>query len=348
MQPPREGAERIRLESRRGFEPIDLASSPSAHASPSADVFTQRVFLASPRGRYLAYADFHTGELRVLEHRGVRQRPLQRTITAVRGRDARFSADERLLATLRDSDTHANGTDLVLMDLATGETRVLAAGLDHPGWIEWVASGVVVSHLDAADTALTYVPLEGAPRRIATAPDLRMRFSAARRGHRVVYLVGRRVHVADARRGEARELGELPEEVVNLEMAPDGSEAALVTASEIHRVDGDRLAFLVGSGAHHTVWYSADSRLLAYASERGVSVIDRGRRSYHIDAALGSPVRGARFRAGGGLVIAAGNQAFVWNPARGTRKVLARAEPGETIDAADVYAGGLVTWRHRR
>jgi hypothetical protein len=164
----------------------------------------------------------------------------------------------------------------------------------------------------------------------------------------VVYLIDRRVFVADARRGTPRELGELPDDVINMEMAPDGSEAALVTASEIHRWDGERLGLLVGSPGMHTVWYSEDSQALAYASPRGVAVIAGGR-SFHLDAARGAPIRAVRFRAGGGgLVVATGERALLWNAARDRSTELARAEDGETIDAVDVFAGGTVTWRHRR
>jgi hypothetical protein len=342
MRPPlREGGERVQLEARTP----EILVSRNTMVGPARPVFTQRVFLASPRGRYLAWADPVSGDLRVRD----RRRPREQEIFFVSGRDARFSADERFVAALADSETHTNGTDLVLLELATGTKRVLAAGVDHPQWIEWVTGGVVVSHMDASETALTYHALAGGARRIATGAALRARFSASRRAHRVVYLVGKRVFVADVRRGEPREVGELPDEVVNMEMAPDGREAALVIPGAIHRVEGERLTFLVSGRADvHTIWYSGDSRRLAYASPRGVSVIDLGRRSYRLEAEAGAPVRSARFLPGGDLIVAAATHAFVWSPSRGTRRVVARAAAGETIDAADLYAGGAVTWRHLR
>lgn len=310
-----------------------------------ATVFTQRLFVASPRGRYLAYADGTSRQLRVRDRRG-----RERVVEHAAGRDARFSADERFLATLRVSTTHRNGTDLVLLDLATGAARVLTAGLDHPQWIEWIAGGVVVSHLDGTDTALSYAPLDGELRRLATSPTLQARFTAARRGTRVLYLDGQRVFVTDiGATAHARVVGELEAAADNLEMAPDGSQAALVAGAAIHRwVAGqDGVSLLVRSTPHHTVWYSADSRQLAYASNRRVAVIANGR-SYSLveDTA---EVHSMRFRPrGGGLVIATGNQAFVWDPVTDRRTQLARASAGETIDVADVYDGGAVTWRHRR
>src|SRR5687768_14490812 len=113
----REGGERLRLEAR---EPEILVSVDTAgpHRGP---VFTQRVFLASPRGRYLAWADPVSGDLRVRDHR----RKRDHEVHFVRGRDARFSSDERTLATLADSETHERGVDLVLLDLASGRRRVL-------------------------------------------------------------------------------------------------------------------------------------------------------------------------------------------------------------------------------
>jgi len=305
----------------------------------STDTFTQRLFLASPGGSYLAWAD-GKGALHVRDRSG-----RERVISGVAGRDARFSADERHLATSL-GDGSATGFDIVVFDTASGARRVIGS-VGRPEWIEWVADGVVVSSVESADKiAITYLPLDGKPVRVASGPpaDLATRFTTARRGHRAMYFFQKRAFVVDveAAEADAREVGQLPGGVDNAEMAPDGSEAALVVpGSGVYRwKDGGELVQL-GTEAAHTVWYSADGSQLAYAAVDKAVVFEDGAR--HELTTDDYDLNAMRFH-GDQLVVSMGVKALLWNPRTGGKKLLGQSPRGQTVQAADLYRGGAVLW----
>ena len=334
---PREGIERITLKLKGGDRQLSRRVVPGWEIG-STDTFTQRLFLASPGGGYLAWADAR-GDLHLRDRKG-----RERVIAGVGGRDARFSADERHLATSK-SDGTATGFDILVVDTASGERRTIGT-TGRPEWMEWVKDGVVVSHVVSGDqVAITYLPLEGEPAQVAsgTPADLSTRFTTARLGHRAMYFFQKRAFVVDvqAEEADAREVGALPSSVDNAEMAPDGSEAALVVGGGVYRwKEGGELG-QVGMEAAHTVWYSGDGSMLAWASLEKAVVLAGGTR--HELATADYDLHAMRFH-GRELVVSMGSRALLWNPAAGTRKVLGRSPKGHTVQAADVYQGGVVLW----
>lgn len=338
---PREGIERISLKLRGKSVELDRKVVQDWDYYDGGEIFTQRLYLASPGGTYLAYAQGKSGALRVRDQRG-----RERVIARVFGRDARFSADERFLATVRSPE--GGGVELVVMDLATGKLRALGA-INQASWMEWVADGVVASHVDP-ETRLPVIklyPLAGEPRVLADGIGLGLRFTAARRGSRVLYFVEKRVYVLDTADAAAEPLlvGELPAAANNVEMSPDGSEAAIVTGAGLYRAHGAELALELTASdtAIHTVWYSDDGGQLAYAGSAEAVVLTGSTR--HSLEAKDYDLTAMRFRAGGGgLVLAVGRKAIHWRPDTDTRTVLADAGEGRTMQGAEVYAGGVVLW----
>jgi hypothetical protein len=335
---PREGIERIILKLKGGEKQLSRRVVPGWEIG-STDTFTQRLFLASPRGTYLAWADSR-GDLHL---RGGKGR--DRVIKGVGGRDARFSADERWLATSR-SDGTATDFDIVVVDTASGDRRVIGS-TGRPEWMEWVKDGVVVSHVVSGDEiAITYLPLDGGePVVVASGKpaDLATRFTTARLGHRAMYFFQKRAYVVDVQAAEAdaRAVGDLASSVDNVEMAPDGSEAALVIGGAVYRwQQGGELA-QVGTEAAHTVWYSADGAMLAWASTDKAVVLAGDRK--HELTAPDYDLHAMRFR-GAELVVSMGSRALLWNPTTGAKNVIGRSPKGQTVQAADVYQGGVVVW----
>jgi len=334
---PREGIERIILKLKGGEKQLGRKVVPGWELG-STDTFTQRLFLASPGGSYLAWAD-SKGALHLRDRKG-----RERVIAGVGGRDARFSADERHLATSRQDGT-ATGFDILVVDTASGDRRVLGS-VGRPEWIEWVKDGVVVSSVESADkVAITYLPLEGKPVQVASgAPaDLATRFTTARLGFRAMYFFQKKAFVVDvqAEEADAREVGELTGGVDNVEMAPDGSEAAMVVGGAVYRwKDGGELV-QVGTDAAHTIWYSADGSKLAWAGFEKAVVFEGD--SKHELTTGSYDLNAMRFH-GDQLVVSMGSQAILWNPETGARKVLGQSGKGQTVQAADIYQGGVVLW----
>ncbi|HUS66110.1 MAG TPA: hypothetical protein VMZ28_16270 [Kofleriaceae bacterium] len=338
---PREGIERISLKLRGKSLELDRKVTQDWGYASGSEIFTQRLYLASPGGAYLAYAHGKSGALHVRDRRGH-----ERTIARVHGRDVRFSADERYLATVRSPA--GGGVEVVVMELATGKLRALGA-IHEATWLEWVADGVVASHVDPETRlpVITLYPLAGEPRVIADGIGLAARFTSARRGSRVMYFVEKRAYVVDTADAAAEPVlvGELPAAVNNAEMAPDGSEAAIVTAAGLYRARGAELALelLSSDTSVHTVWFSADGGQLAYATPSEAVVLAGDAR--HAFAAADYDLGAMRFRAGGGgLVLAVGHKAILWRPDTDARTVLADAGADRTMQGADVYDGGVVTW----
>jgi hypothetical protein len=335
---PREGIERILLKLKGGDKQLSKHTVPYWELGNS-DTFTQRIFLASPRGSYLAWSDPDSGALRV---RGGAAR--ERVIARVAGRDARFSPDESRLAAIRSGDGDA--AEVVVLDLVSGELSRLGS-VGAPLWMEWVQGGVVVSHQEKDKVTITYMPLDGGkPSTVAsgTATDLNGRFTTAKRGHLAMYFFQRRAYVVDveAAEADARQVGELTANIDNAEMAPDGSEAAVVViGGGIYRwKNGGELAQL-GMETAHTVWYSADGSELAYASTEKAVVLAEGTRREL--TAKDYDLNAMRFH-GAELVVSMGSKALLWNPKTGTTKLLGRSAKGQTVQAADLYQGGTVLW----
>lgn len=336
---PREGIERIILKARGASRQLSRRVVPGWEIGES-DTFTQRLFLASPGGSYLAWADPKSGAIKVRDRRG-----RVRSIAGSSGYDVRFSADDRSLAAIRaQAGTGGTKTDVLIVDLATGKERVLGeAGLAL--WLEWVKDGVVVSHDEGDQRFITYLPLEGKPVLVArgSKTDLENRFTTSKRGFRAMYFFQKRAFVVDVQASEAdaREVGTLAGAVNNAEMAPDGSEAAMVVGGGVFRwKEGGELT-QVGTEAAHTVWYSADGAMLAWASlDKAVVVTGDTQHEITTDQ---YDLNAMRFH-GDQLIVSMGGKALLWNPGTGARKVLGQSGKGQTVQAADIYQGGVVLW----
>lgn len=305
-------------------------------------IYTQRLYLASPRGTYLAHAGDADGALRVRDRRG-----RERIIEDAGGRDLRFSPDERHLAAVREG---AAGSELIVVELATGVTRSL--GASDPEWMEWVSGGLVTTehpHPGQAAALLVHHPLDG-ERRVLTeaSASMTLRFTTARRGTRVMFFDDGRIRLLDVDQPDQAPLdvGELPSAVANVEMTPDGSEAAIHTFDGLYRWTATGLAKIDPDSTIHSLWYSADGSQLAYASTEGATVL-AGDKAYRFDAG-DVDLRAMRFRTGSsGLILAVGDRAIWWQPLADTRRTLARAASEESLEGVEVFRGGTVLWTRR-
>jgi hypothetical protein len=355
---PRVGTERIALQTPTGSEVVLATRRFTQEWQAPSDVFTQRLFLVSPDGSALVY----TADQRHLRLRGPGG---ERVIDRAADRDVRFSADGRWLATLRGTPpgfprTPANqavgqpiaggtGADLTVavFDVRGGEPRALGT-VHHPSWMEWVKDGVVVSHHEPVSfqQILTYFPLEGGPRVLVSGRSLDARFTAAARGTRVLFFNVTEVFSVDVTGGEPVAAGKLPTPVWNVEMSPDGNEAAIVTHNALQRWRPDGIEPIESGRTIHTVWYSPGGKALAYAANDEAVVLAGGKR--HALPAPASDLRALRFRHGGdGLIAVRGDAAILWRPATGDQHVLAQTDAEWTLQAADVYRGGTVLWTRR-
>lgn len=333
---PRVGVEELRLVGPgRGLEPLYRGDARDPYMLPFQ--FTQRLFLASPGGRYLAYQDPEAEVLTVL---GGAEPAV---IAGVRGADFRFSADRRHLATVR---TAADDTaSLILFDLARGKGRVLGS-VGHVRWLEWVEDGVVVNEIRDGRARLAYFPLRGEPVELASDDALEARFSAARRGSRVVYFAGGHAFTVEVTGGAPVDRGPLPGVLhANVEMAPDGSELALITTEGVFRWTEEAGVFVaLAPYGPHSIWYSPDGSQLAYAGFDGAVVLAGGK-TYRFEA-LSGDLRALRFHQGpgGGLLVTRGDRLYLWRPVSGERRVIGRARAGETLLGAGQFSGGTVLW----
>jgi hypothetical protein len=335
---PRAGLERLALQ-QSGGEPVQLAMRRFDGNDPG-ELFSQRVFLVAPGGGHLVYAG-QRGELRLRDAGGG-----ERVIEGVRERDVRFSADGRWLATLAALQGGASGelADLALVGLDREERRSLGH-VYRPSWLEWVRGGVVVRHVDPLSSrpALTYFPLAGQSRRLVSRDDLNPRFTAAARGTRVMFFAGSEVFTVDVNGGAPTSAGDLVNHPANVEMSPDGSQAAIATSTELIRWTEAGLETLAKDLWAHTVWYSADGSQLAYATDSEAVLLSGGQR--HELHAPDRDLRALRFRRGGdGLVVTRGDRVLLWRPIAHDLSTLATAPPLQTLSGADVYRGGTVLW----
>ena len=339
--PPR----RVR-EDRLVLEPIGngperlLAQRQEWSATPGAEP-TQRRYLVSPDGEWLAFADPTSGALHLVGPGG-----REIVIGDVRGRDVRFSPDGRSAAIVTGSGERDT---VALVDLASGAQRSLGA-LTQVHWIEWTAAGVVVQHFSAVERSemLTLLPLHGAPRDLAMETAGIRRFVAAARATRVVYFSANGIFQLDAAHPERPPQvignGRLGGGVQNAEASPDGTRVAFVAMDGLYEMEGANAPERIDAQPGiHTVWYSADGAFLAWASPRGATV--RGLGASHTLAAPAGDLRALRFaRLGGGLVVARGAELLAWNPLTGVSETLGRARAGELVFGGDRFAGGVVLW----
>lgn len=312
---------------------------------PFQDLPTQRRFQVSPDARVLAYARPDAREVRLLRRDGA-----ELAIPGAGDQDLRFSPDGRALAVIAGVASGGRLRGVLRVDLRRLAVETWAE-LPDPSWVEHCREGLVVLHArgDQGGHALTLVPREGAPRRLAEAGWIH-RFACAKAGTRVVYIAGEEVFAVDAARPEApRLLGKVGHGVNNAEMSPDGSTVACVSSQGLHLVRGDGAPELVvGVPDIHSVWFSRDGAALAWADrEQAVWRRSGGEEERRLSAPAGD-LEAMRFLQGAeGLVVSRGREVLLWTPDHRQ----AREEVITAVDAADqhllgadVFAGGLVLW----
>ncbi len=159
-----------------------------------------------------------------------------------------------------------------------------------------------------------------------------------------MFFAGVEAFIVEVTGGEPTAAGKLPLSPLNVEMSPDGSQAAIATPGQLHRWSAAGLEQLESSRSMHTVWYSPDGRDLAYASPDGAVLLTATGQRHELHAPA-HDLHALRFRRGGdGLVVVRGDRAMLWRPAAGELRTLATAPAGQQLRGADVFRGDTVLW----
>jgi hypothetical protein len=304
---------------------------------PRAPVPSQRVYRASPGGRWLAY-ESSTGALRLRDAQGHDHG------VAPAFADFRFSADGRWLAVASAPPQKSDTSELLLIDLSgpTPQTRWLAT-LSSITRLEWSANGILVEQQHpqrlrlVATTGAQHLVYEG---------DF-TGFASAARGHRAVLVSPGKVRDFDLAQPaqpprvvaseRARSL-----DLVYAEMSADGNQVLLADRSELLTLDKkgqlrQERAFVVS-----TIWPADDGARMLWVDSDGVHLGDGT-----APVRLRGDFKSARFRRDQpGLVGALGGDAVLWD-AEGQNGHVAWHAQDEEIIGADSFAGGVVVWTAR-
>jgi dipeptidyl aminopeptidase/acylaminoacyl peptidase len=339
MAPPRRVRDEMLVLRGRGASGRDRELSRTHQEEPWFEdaLPTQRRFQVSPDARALAYARPHEREVRVLRRDGA-----EIAIPGVRDHDLRFSPDGRRLAVV----TSELGTKpVVRVDLQRLAVEPWGTLLD-PSWIEFCREGLIVQHAGDGRSghALTLLPWQGEPRRIAEARWIG-RFVAAKAGTRVVYFAEEEAWAVDvASDGAPRRLGRTHGTIRNAEMSPDGQHVACATDAQLLLLRGDGAPEVADARPLiHTVWFSRDGKELAWAN-RSAAVWTRGSERREL-MAPGGDLEAMRFiQAGAGLIVSRGREVIVWTPEQERAEPIAAADEEHALLGADLFAGGLLLW----
>jgi hypothetical protein len=291
---------------------------------------SQGIYRVAPGGERLAWID--GAVLRVLDAGGQR-RSFGRRVTMFR-----FAPDGGQLAYLDDKD-------VVLADLKTGERRTLGAVTAQVmSWMDWIRGGpIVVGRTREEKRTITWFPLAGTPRVLASRPEFIFLVAAAPSSTRVVWFTEGKIFAVDAASPEPprvlddgrRRYGR----AITAELAPDGSGATWSDENGVHRIDVTTgQVTLVNRLNAQSLWYAEDGAL-AYSSfdnafyRRGDEVKRFGVRPW---------IHGLRFRRDApGLLVVTDHDVMAWDPVADTRQRLAHAG-GRLVDG-DAFRGGVVT-----
>jgi len=270
----------------------------------------------------------------------------EQSIAGVGRNDWRFSGDGRHVAAIAGDGERRS---LVVLDLATGIARELGRPL-FADRVEWTRQGVVVRELRRIDPSgrndrrrLVYYPLAGSGRTLVERRNVE-HYATAASGARVVFFASARDGASEifdfsVEGGAPIARGRL-RDVIDAEVAPDGSRAAVTTTRGVFLLDGRRPRRVGDEAKVSTLWFSPDGARLLFASPERATLLDGGER--HRLALDGARIESARFVAGGEVLLAVEKSLVRWNPSTGEHRAIATARDGETFLAADLFAGEFV------
>jgi hypothetical protein len=307
---------------------------------------SQWAFKASPDGTHLAFLTPESGALHVRDRFGH-----ELLLEGVKSNDWRFSADGRRVAAIIGEGYERS---IVVLDLSSGTKRELGR-TTIPDHLEWTEHGVVIRDLHELDRRrdwrnlhrLVYYPLEGPSRTLVERKGIRQ-FATASNGTRVIFFdVGRdgwaeMAEVSVDRAGSPVALGKL-RHVLDAEIAPEGSRAAVVTDKGVFLLEGKRLRRVSRDEKVSTLWFSSDGTRLMFATPRAVTLLVGGQEKKL--EAKGQVFASARFVSGGPDVLIAGSHTVLrWKPDDATPQAMVAGREGEAILAADVLGPDVVVW----
>lgn len=316
----------LRLVTPHGTRELTSKAVPAGGHLPS-----QGIYRVGPGGERLAWLAGTV--MHVLDSDG-RERTFGQLV-----RMFRFAPDGKQIA-------YVESSAIVLADLSTGALRTLGSiDAQYFLWMGWIRGGpFVVARTPAGPRTITYFPLDGAPRLVATRPEHIERAVGTPSSTRLIWFTESGIFTGDAAAGEPRRLADSPwRDVTTAEMAPDASEAAWSDSNGLYRVDAasgkvTRVAQLPAT----SLWYSPDGSELAYGWYSNAFV----RRSEEVKRLLPHPVDkirigGVRFRRDApGLLVLKNDDLLAWDPDRGAAPE--RVAHAAGLVDADLFRGGVV------
>jgi len=282
--------------------------------------------------------------------------PRKNTLTVVRrdGRVAQFasvvedrfriSPDSKWLFVGRSYDGRfgISRIDLNTMQIASNEPFHSAI------WLEFCADGLLVLEFvyEASGTKckLSLMPWQGESQVVANIDGYPRRFACAKAGSTIAYFDQGKVWSIAKQGAEPTLLADLGYAVENAEMSPDGRSLIVLTQKDAYVFQDGKLERTLGIPNAHTIWFSQDGSQFLVANESKVHW-QRGEKTAVLEAEKAAPIRTARFAPmSPWIMVARGSEAIRWNPAGNDAEVIASAEDGQEMLAADVFAGGVAIW----
>jgi dipeptidyl aminopeptidase/acylaminoacyl peptidase len=215
-------------------------------------------------------------------------------------------------------------------------------------WLEFCADGLMVLEYvyesSGTKCKLSLMPWRGEAQVVANIDGYPRRFACAKAGSAFAYFEQGKVWSV-AKPGAAPVLlADLAYTVENAEMSPDGRSLVVLTYKDAHVFQDGKLVQTLGIPNAHTVWFSPDGSQFLVANESKVHW-QRGEKTVRLDADKASPIRTARFAPmSPWIMVARGSDVIRWNPEGNDAEVIASADDGQEMLAADVFAGGVAIW----
>ena len=299
------------------------------HDSGEPRIASQRRFLASPDGKYLAYTRSNGDAIAVRDAKGHRF-----GVKLESAKDFRFTADSKYMV--------ASSEDRLLrVRLRDGDSELLAM-LRRPKWIEVCRDGVAVLQ-HGSEARVRLVRWSGAYKDLAHA-DWVSRLMASKASSRLAFVTPHGVSAIDLsdKKPRPKIISAAHGHVGNGEMSDNGKIIAWSTENGLFIHDKTtRLAWI--EAGLRSLWLRDDTVLAA--STRKVKLIDgRDMRNIAVKGAI-STVRFGR-RDPGSVVIARDRHALLWKEGEMAR-VIGTRSTGRML-GAEHWAGGVALWSSRR